>query len=400
MITSGTISGRIDFVGRSKSEESRDGARRAIADGVDVISLSGAPSSPLPAHIVDAIEDTARMETHSIHSAGLLELRRAIAQRVETTTGVAVDPESQVVVTNGAMHALLVATLALSDGGDEVIIPTPCFFFGGIFELGGLRPVYVPSVARDGWALDFPRLYAALGFRTKLICLTTPNNPTGYLLSSDDLDEVASLIEGRDVWLLSDESYEAITFDGHKHLSPMSHSSLRDRTITIQTFSKTFRLRDHRVGYVIAPNARVAHAIRSAVEWSVLSVSHISQRAALAALDGPQVWVEKMVAEVENNRGVLQSQLSQLNEISWVHPIAGPYFYIDVSMLGPAEEVSRQLLTKYGVATVPGPAFKEDSHIRVPFGGPSSRIREAGNRLATAFSEMASHPIMPLVSAK
>jgi len=400
MISSCAVSGRIDLVGRSPSEENRDLVRLAKADGVDVISLSGAPSGRLPEHVVDAIDAAARIETHSIHSAGLPELRRAIAQRVQATTGVSVDPESQVVVTNGAMHALLVATLALSDEGDEVIIPTPCFFFGGIFELGGLRTVYVPSAARDGWAPDFSRLRAALGIRAKLICLTTPNNPTGYLLSSCDLDELASLIEGRDVWLLSDESYEVMTFDGRRHLSPMSHPDLRNRTITIQTFSKTFRLRDQRVGYAIAPNARVGRAIRSAVEWSVLSVSHISQRAAIAALEGPQDWVDQMVAEVRGNRDVMQSQLGQSNEISWVHPVAGPYLYIDVSVLGPAKEVSRQLLTKYGVATVSGPAFKEGTHVRVPFGGPSSRIREAGNRLAEAFSEMASRPIMPLVSAK
>jgi aspartate/methionine/tyrosine aminotransferase len=180
-----------------------------------------------------------------------------------------------------------------------------------------------------------------------------------------------------------------LVFDRRRHLSPASHPGLKDRTITIQTFSKTFGLRDHRVGYVVAPNPQVGRAIRAAVEWSVLSVSFVSQRAAVAALEGPQDRDRRITTEVQANRDVMETGLSQARGINWVHPTAGPYLYVDVSKLGPADEVSSRLLLDHGVATLGGPAFKEAKHIRVPFGGPTERIAEAAERLATAVAAMA-----------
>ncbi len=389
-----TVSRRIRKVGRSPAEVGRDDIRRAKEAQIDVINLSGAPGHALPEHVLAAISAASRVTTHSIHSAGLVELRQAISRKLEASTGVGVSPETQVVVTSGAMHGLLASAMALADLNDEVLIPSPCYFFRGNFELAGLRPVYVPSRAEDGWAPNWALLEQSINGRTRILCLTTPNNPTGYMLSMEDLDRAAALIKGRDVWVVSDESYESVTFAGRQHLSPMAHPALRARTVTVKTFSKGYCLRDYRVGYVVAPNPRVGEAIRSGVEWSVLSTNYVGQRAALAALEGPDDWIASMVAEVQVNRAKMESKLRLSNQVNWIPPQGGPYLYVDVSKLGPAESVCADLLNHYGVATLPGLAFNEESHIRVPFGGPSERMDEAAERMARAFADMRQNPSM------
>ncbi|MGD9846818.1 MAG: pyridoxal phosphate-dependent aminotransferase [Variibacter sp.] len=383
-----TVSCRIRHVGRSPAELGRDAIRGAKDAHVDVISLSGAPGHSLPEHVLAEVAAASRTTTHSIHSGGIAELRHAISRKVEAKTGVTVSAETQVIVTNGAMHGLLASAMALADTNDEVLIPSPCYFFRGNFELAGLKPVYAPSRAEDGWALNWPLLEQAIGERTRILCLTTPNNPTGYMLTMEDLDRITSLVRGRNIWVISDESYESVTFDNRKLVGPISHPDLRERTITVKTFSKGYCLRDYRVGYVVAPNAQVGEAIRGGVEWSVLSTSYVGQRAALAALEGPEDWIADMVAQVRANRDKMEARLRPCNRVSWVSPQGGPYLYVDVSQLGGAEAVCDQLLNRYGVATLPASAFKDEGHIRVPFGGPSDRMDEAAERLSRAFSEI------------
>lgn len=375
------LSSRASSLGRPGSYALRDEIVRARRDGADVLELSGASPYGPPQHVLEEASRAA-LENASSPSQGLPELREAIAAKLARDNGLIADPESEILITAGAMQALSLALLAVLESGDDVLVPSPCFFFDGIIRLAGGNPVYVPMSERHGFALDVDRLRARITDQTRAVLVSSPVNPTGYVFSSEDIDGLAELIAERGIWLISDESYEKLVYE-RDHVSPASLPSLHGRTITIHSFTKSYSLGSWRVGYVAAP-ANATALMRALLEWQILRCPYVPQRAAWAALSGPQAWVSEIQRLFRAHRDTLAQALRAQLGSDLLVPAGGPSFFLRCpnGMFG--VEFSRILLRRFGVPSVPGEMFGEPSRVRVQFGATPETIRRLADCLVAA----------------
>jgi aspartate/methionine/tyrosine aminotransferase len=212
---------------------------RLRLEGRPVIPVHGYPLVSSPEHVIAAAKDAA-CRNMSAPSGGLLKLRESLARALEEQYGGdAPDPKDEILITSGAMHGLRIVLTTLLEHGDEALVITPCYFFGGLIELAGGRVVKVRTNPSDGYAIDFDKVRSSITERTKLLVLSSPVNPTGYVYSRTDVEEFIRLAEEFDLLLVSDESYDRMVFDGLEHLSPFHYVEARRRTILIKSFTKS-----------------------------------------------------------------------------------------------------------------------------------------------------------------
>jgi len=378
-----SISRRAREVARVPSKELGDRAEELARAGKDVLALKGAPHWPPPEHVLEAARRAAG-ENVNAPSAGFPELRRAIAASLAKEDGIAADPEREILVTNGAMHALSIVFTTLLDPGDEVVMFHPGFFFFGIVELAGGVPVYAETRQETGWRWDPDALERAISSRTKAILLSSPANPTGYVADLETLDGVAGVAARHDLLVVSDECYDRILYDGARHLRVASVPALEGRSVTVGSGTKSWVMQPWRVGYIIAP-APLTERFRNVLEWNVLSCSHVAQRAAQAVFEGPQEWLREIGARFERNRDTMIRALATARGISFVRPRGGPFLFVNTEGLGmTGAEASRILLEDYGVPCEAGALFGSERHIRLSFGGADDVVVEAGRRIAIA----------------
>ena len=377
------ISARVRNVSRVVSRETGELVLAHEMQGKEVLKLYGAPFWLPPDHVLEAAA-RAVTEVAGAPSSGLPELRRAIAVKMERDNGCVVDPEREILITNAAMHALSIVFTVLLDPGDEVVLLSPAFFFSGLIKLAGGIPVYVPTREEHLWQWDVAGLEAAVTPRTKLIIINTPANPTGYVASRDDLEAVADLARRRDLLVLSDEAYENMLYDGARHISFASLPGAKDRTISVFSFTKSHALKQWRVGFVAAPATMTPHLVK-VLEWNVLACNHVAQRAALAALEGPQDWIRDISLRYQHFRDLMMTGLREAPKLSFVVPRGAPFLFIRVSELGVSgEEFMRFLLDEYGVPTDPGAPFEAGAYVRLSFGGEDRQVAEAARRISLA----------------
>jgi aspartate/methionine/tyrosine aminotransferase len=315
----------------------------------------GEPNFATPPHIVEAAHRAAQDGyTRYTHTQGLLSLREAWSERLARVNGRATKPDD-VIVTAGAvagLHATLATILA---PGDEILIPDPGWpNWGMIAALIGARAVGYPSVAEHGWQPDLDRLDALVTRRTRAILVNSPGNPTGAVLGRAALERISAFAERHDLWLVSDECYDAIVFDG-EHLGTAAVASV-DRTVTIASCSKTYAMTGWRIGCVAAP-ARLIPAIAKVQQATQASVCAVAQKAAEAALTGPQDCVDEMRAFYRDRRDQAVVLLASLGR-----PIASPEgaFYAMLDISDAVEDdaaFAHDLLSTRGVAVAPGSAF-------------------------------------------
>lgn len=352
------------------------------SQGKDILNLYGSPYWPTPGHVLEAASRAAA-ENQVSPSKGFPELRQAIADKMERE-GITADPRSEILVTNGAMHALSLVFTALLDAGSEVVLYRPSFFFFGLIELAGAVPVYAETTQEDGWRWNAKALERSISAKTKMIVINTPTNPTGYVATEDDLRAVADVARKHDLIVVSDESYDNMVFDAARHIRLASFQEIKDRTITICSCTKTFAMQPWRVGFVLAPS-HLREYIQKVLEWSVLRCSHVSQRAAQAALEGPQEWMSEIATRFQRSRELMVSELQSVCGVTFVRPQGGPFLFLNVAELGMSgTEFSSWLLSEFGVPTDPGEFFVSNSHVRLPFGGSDSAIQEAAKRICAA----------------
>jgi aminotransferase len=317
-------------------------------------------------------------------SAGFLELRQAIAKKLKKEDGMDVNPDSEILITHGAMHALSLVFTTFLDAGDEVLLYRPSFFFFGPIKLAGGQPIYASTFGERNWQWEAGELERAISARTKMIVINSPTNPTGYVAKKEDLTAIVEIARRRDLLVVSDECYDNMIYDGHRHIRLASFIESRERTITVCSFTKTFALQPWRIGFVAGPSHLIPH-IQKMLEWNVLRCSHVAQRAAQAALEGPQQWVKEIARRFQRSRDLMIDRLSSARGISFVLPKGTPFLFLDVSQLGiSGSEFSRTLLNDYGVLTEPGSFFGSDSHVRLRFGGPDEQIIEVATRISEA----------------
>jgi aspartate/methionine/tyrosine aminotransferase len=366
---------------RVGSRSTADLAAEARRKGVDVLKVEAAPVLQLPPHVTEAASKAAREKLGYAPSRGLPELRKAISEKLRAENDIEADPDTEILVTNGGNHGLTLAIMSAIDPGDEVIVPSPCYFFTGFINLAGGVPVYVPMPEEEGFPLRADLIEKKVTPRTKAMIVNTPVNPTGHVARRGELEGLARLAERHDLLVISDETYEKMLYDGKKHVSIGSIPGMRKRTITIQSCTKSYGMPAWRIGYAVAP-ADITGQLLKLLEWMVLCCNYVSQRAALAALTGPQDWVRNISKPFEERRDSVFSGFSKIRGISVVKPEGGPFLFPNISSLGlNPDEFSRYAIMRYGIPFDSGRNLGSDAHVRIPFGCEEGVVPELVSRM-------------------
>lgn len=334
---------------------------RLRARAVEPVPLHGTPAPALPKHVVDAVARVLSEPMKTPPARGLAALREALAVELESSTGRAVDPGSEVLVTNGAMQALGVVFRTVLEPGDEVAVPVPCFFFDTPIRRGGGVPVHVPSSASSGWAWDIDALAAAVGPRTRVLLLCNPENPTGHAPSRDEVVAAVALAERHGLLVVTDEAYEASLWES---AAVTSAFGLAERALVIRSLGKSLALPQLRLGCLAGPADLVERCLAT-LEWDCLRVGIASQTAALAALAGPRDWLDDVRTRMAADRAVALDAVAA-TELELVRPAAGPFLLLG-ERAGLADE-----LASVGLPVVDGADLHAPGWARLPFGGASA----------------------------
>ena len=360
-------------------------ARALEAQGRPMIHLQiGEPDFDTPAHVREAAKRALdEGATHYAPFPGIPELRTAIADDVTRRKGFTADP-SQVFVTVGGKGVMLYAILGLIDPGDEVIVPDPGYpIYESLTRFVGATPVPIPIRMEHDFRLDVEELASLITPRTRLLIINSPANPTGGVLTRSDLDRIAQLAEEHDLWVMTDEIYGRILYDGAEHISIASLPGMTERTILLDGFSKTFAMTGWRLGYAVVPES-LKEVFGELVINTISCAPTFAQVGAVAALTGPQDDVDAMVVEFKARRDLVVEGLNEINGIRCATPLGAFYAFPDISGTGVnGAEFAEGLLTEADVCVLPGTAFGGvgGEHIRISYANSRENLTEALNRI-------------------
>ena len=356
-----------------------------MLDGMkDVIALTvGQPDFVTPWHIrVAAIDSLENGKTYYTSNSGTLELRREISAYSSRRFSLDYAAENEIIVTVGGSEAIDLAMRALINPGDEVIIPQPAFVcYGPIASLAGGVPVFVNTKEENRFKLTKEELLAAITPKTKLLVLPYPNNPTGAIMTREDLEEIAEVLRGTDIMVLSDEIYGELTY-GKNHTSIASLDGMRERTIIASGFSKAYAMTGWRLGYTLAPR-EITKQMLKVHQYAIMCAPTASQFAAVEAMRNGDADVERMRAEYNRRRRYLVGGLRGLG-IECFDPEGAFYVYPNISKFGlSSEEFCEKLLAEGGVAIVPGTAFGEcgEGFARISYAYSVEHVSKAIDRI-------------------
>jgi aminotransferase len=295
---------------------------------------SGTPDFLPPQYVFDAMADSlAAGKIQYTSWRGIPELRNAIAAKLKTENGVEYDPETEILVTSGAQEALMATLMTLLDPGDDALIPSPHYdeYSRDTNILGGTL-IPVPTTLETNFTVSAADLEAAITPKTKAMIIVSPNNPTGTIIPESTLRDIAKLAQERDLIVISDEIYEYYVFDGCKHISMASLPGMRERTITINSFSKSFSMTGLRLGYVAAP-AGLLNAMLPFHHAMMICAPVTTQYGGLAALTQPRDWFKGVLAEYDQRRHKWMAALDELG-LPYARPQGAYYVFIDIRPTG------------------------------------------------------------------
>ncbi len=322
--------------------------------------------------------------TKYVSNAGLQPLREAIVAKYRKEQGIECAP-ANVHVFNGATHALLMAMLCTMDPGDEILIPCPYYAaYIGMADVACVGIVDVPVYEKDRFHVKAENLEKCLTPKTKAILINSPSNPLGSVTPAEDLKQIAEFAVAHDLWVIADEPYEALLYDGAKHVCLGSFPGMAERTVICNSVSKTYAMAGFRIGYCVAPEEMCMQMTR--VQSSMISsVAAPMQYAALEALTGPQDYVAEMVAEYDKRRKIMVEGLNRLKGFSCLAPEGAFYTFPNVTETGMNDrDLAFYLLENTGVVTVPGSAFGKygEGYLRVSYCTETEKIVEGLDRMA------------------
>lgn len=299
-----------------------------LSENYPAISLGvGEPNFDTPSHVIKAAIDSLNEgNTHYSPDSGLIELRNAIVEKTIRDNNFEPEPVDEMIVTAGTSPAVYGAIQTLIDPGDEVIIPTPSYFaYESIVKLFEGRPIFIPTNEESGFIPQSEDLNNAITKRSKMLVLCSPNNPTGGVWEKEQIKCAVDLAEDHDFVILSDELYEKIVFDSVKNISPASINNAQERTITINGLSKSHAMTGFRIGWIIAPPDIISN-FRKIHQYSTICASVTSQKAAIAALTGPQDSVDKMVTEYNRRKKLMFDRVNKEIPMLSVKSPKGTFF--------------------------------------------------------------------------
>lgn len=380
---------RVPFTGIRRVLEK---ANKLEAEGRKIVHFEvGQPDFDTPANIKEAAKKALDQGVTAYSSNyGDIRLRRAIAEKLERMNHLNVDPTKEIMVTCGGEEAVAAALFALLEKGDEVLIADPSYIpYSSLTKIAEAEPAYVPLDEKNGYCFDLEKLEAAITNKTKLLILCTPGNPTGTMMDEESLRRLAEICCRHDILVLADEAYEQVLYDGNKHISIASLPGMWERTITVQSFSKTYSMCGWRIGYLVAP-AELMRIVVRAHQTVAMNACSFGQLGALEALTGPQDSLYAMLAEFDRRRLLLYNGLKEL-DIPCSRPQAAFYLFPDIGEFGmDSFTFAELLLDKYGVATVPGVEFGKngENHLRISYATSFEDCQMGLHRIAQCVSDL------------
>lgn len=376
-----TLAKRLDVVQPSATLAVSARAAKLRAEGKTIYGFGvGEPDFNTPQHICDAAKVAIDKGAHRYTAVtGTPELKKAIAEDSLRRRGVPCDP-SQIVVGVGAKHVLFNLALALYEPGDEVVIPAPYWVsYPEQVRLCGADPVIIETREEDGFRVSAKMLQHALSPRTKAVILCTPSNPTGSAYPESEMRAICEVMAQTDAWLIVDEIYASLVYDGFKHVSALTLSSAKDRIIVVDGVSKTYAMTGWRIGWSITP-PHVAKVMDIVQSQSTTNATAIAQAAAVAALTGTQEPVEAMRKKFETRRDLMVARLEAIPGVKCRKPEGAFYAFADFrALLGRKSshgtggvltndlEIAKFLLEESGCAAVPGSAFGAPGYLRFSY---------------------------------
>ena len=359
-------------------------ARNLEAQGKNIVHLEiGEPDFPTPAHVITEGKNALDQGwTHYGPTQGYPEMRQSIARHISQTRGITAGPE-HVCVVPGGKPILFFPMLALLDAGDEVIYPNPGFpIYESMIGFCGAKPVPIPLVEDRDFSFDLNILKDSITDKTKMLILNSPQNPTGGVIPADDIRAIADMVRDRDIIVLSDEIYSRIYY-GERPLSIASLPGMQEKTIILDGFSKIYAMTGWRLGYGVMP-VWLVDAVNKLMVNSNSCTASFTQRAGIAALDGPQDEAEAMVAEFTKRREIFIDGLNTLPGFRCRKPQGAFYAFPNITGTGrTSRQLADELLYEAGVACLSGPSFGSfgEGYLRFSYANSQDNLREAVERI-------------------
>lgn len=356
--------------------------------GKSIIHLEiGEPDFETPANITDAAVKALREgHTKYVNGQGIVELREVIAEHVVKTRGIEVNP-AEVVVGNGASPVIFFVILSLIENGDEVMYPNPGFFtYEPVTILAGGTPVPYHLWEEREFSIDITEIKSKISSKTKLLILNSPNNPTGGMIPREDLEAIAELVKDRDLWVLTDEIYSEMIYEGEFH-SIASFPGMKERTIIIDGFSKKYSMTGWRLGYG-AMDEKLAYKVAALIIQCDSCTPPFIQLAGVEALKGPQDLLKERLEIFKKRRQVIINGLNEITGFRCIKPKGAFYAYAShpgIKIL--SKELALKLLNEAGIACLPGTAFGKfgEGYIRFTYSNSEANIKEALQRIKKLF---------------
>lgn len=357
-----------------------------LLDGMtDVVGLTiGQPDFVTPWHIREAgIESLEKGKTYYTSNAGTLELRQEIDAYLTRRFNISYDPESEIIVTVGGSEAIDIALRAVLEPGDEIIVPTPSFVcYAPLASMAGGTPVILETTAKDRFKLTPEALKAAITPRTKMLVLPYPNNPTGAIMTKEELEDIAEVLRDTNILVLSDEIYAEMTYCGKKHVSFASLEGMKERTILVSGFSKSYAMTGWRLGYLCAPRELTEQMLKIH-QYAIMSSPTTAQFAAVEALRNGDGDIKMMVDEYNRRRRYIYKGLKDIG-IDSFEPEGAFYIFPNIGKFGlSGEEFCNRLLYEKKCAIIPGEAFGKggEGFARISYAYSIEHITQALERI-------------------
>ena len=372
-------------------------AKKMQAEGKDIVSLSaGEPDFPTPDNVFEAgIEAIKKGFTRYTANGGIPELKKAIIRKLSRDNGLEY-VENEIIVSNGGKQTLANTFLALCEEGDEVIVPAPYWVsFPEMARLAGATPVIVNTTLESNYKLTPEQLAAAITPNTRILVLNSPSNPTGSVYNEAEVRALMKVIEGKEIFVISDEMYDMICYGGVRPFSPARIPEMKPWVIVSNGTSKSYSMTGWRIGYLAAPKW-IIDACDKIQSQTTSNANSIAQKAAVAALDGDQSIVEERRAEFEKRRDFMFRELNTIPGIQTALPEGAFYIFPSIKgLLGKtfggkvmkdSADIAEYLLKEHYVATVPGDAFGAPENLRLSYAASIEELTEAVNRMRKAFA--------------
>jgi len=376
------INPRISSLNKSATLKITALTKKLIRDGEDVVNFAaGEPDFDTPEFIKEEAQK-AILEgfTKYTPSTGIPQLKKAIAAKLQEENKLEVC-ENNIIVTSGAKYAVFVAIFTLADIGDEIIVPSPYWVsYPEMIKLTGTKAVFLPTDESNKFKINPKSLEKAITPKTKVLILNYPSNPTGAVYSANELKEICDLVRKNNIFVISDEIYEALIYDGGQHISFASLPGAEKCTVTINGFSKTFSMTGWRVGYLAAPE-EIITAASKIIDHTTSCASSVSQRAALAALRDKD-WKKEIRVKFEQRRNLLWEGLSSCDKLKPIKPEGAFYMFCDIRPTGlTSSEFSTKLLQEHLVSCIPADSFGKEGFVRFSFSTSLEQITKGIDRI-------------------